>query len=383
MECEQLFKVLENSEKEYLDTLQEACNIESPTAFKEGVDKVGKFFMEIAKKHGWEIEILPQKVSGDAICITMNPNAKGKKVCLSGHMDTVFPVGMFGSPAVKRDEEKMYGPGVLDCKGGIVAAIMAMDGLEKCNFSERPIELILQSDEENESESSNKETIKYMCKKAETAEFFLNLEGYIKDSAVLGRKGIRQYRFNVKGKAAHSSRCYSGASAVLEAAHKIIPLEEFKDEETVTCNCGVINGGTVANSVAEDCFFTADFRFKTNEQMEFIDKKVKEIAQNNTVKGCSCTIDVINTRPAMEITEKNLKLLEKMNKVYKENSMPILDVRFSTGGSDAAYITQMGIPCVDSLGTSGGFIHSTDEFIYLNSLLESAKRIASLIWCIK
>ncbi len=382
MECTHLFEVIESSENKYLDVLEDVCNIESPTDFKEGVDAVGKYFMEIAQNHGWEIEVFPQKVSGDAICITMNSSSKKAPVCLSGHMDTVFPVGMFKAPVIKRDEEKMYGPGVLDCKGGIVAAVMAMDALEKCGFKKRPIQLILQSDEENGSETSNKETIKYMCRKAETAEFFFNLEGYIKDSAVLGRKGIRQFRFDITGKAAHSSRCYDGANAISEAAHKILLLEEFKDREQITCNCGVINGGTVPNSVAGECSFTADFRFNTNEQKEFIDKKVDEILQNCIIDGCDCKAEIINRRPPMEYSQKNVELLKMMNDVYSKNNMPVLSERFSTGGSDAAYITQIGVPCVDSIGTSGGFLHSEDEFIYLKSLVESAKRIASVIYSI-
>ena len=383
MDCEILFEAIENMEDEYLDILEEVCCIESPTDYKAGVDAVGKYFMDFAQKQGWEIEVFPQEISGDAICITMNPSSDKAPVCLSGHMDTVFPVGMFKSPIIKRDEEKMYGPGVLDCKGGIVAAVMAMVSLEKCGFDKCPVKLILQSDEENGSKSSKKETIKYMCKIAEGARFFLNLEGYIKDSAVLGRKGIRQFRFDITGKAAHSSRCYNGANAIAEAAHKILMLEEFKDMESVTCNCGVINGGTVANSVAQNCSFTADFRYKTDEQKEFIDRKVEEILQNCVIDGCECKAEIINSRPPMEYSLRNVELLNMMNDVYAKNNMPVLSQRFSTGGSDAAYITQAGVPCVDSIGTSGGLLHSEDEFIYLSSLKESAKRIASVIYSIQ
>lgn len=382
MNCEKLFETIESMEEKYLDILEDVCCIESPTHYKPGVDAVGKYFMDFAEKQGWDIDIFKQDVSGDAICITMNPSSNEKHVCLSGHMDTVFPVGMFKAPVIRRDEEKMYGPGVLDCKGGIVAAVMAMVALEKCGFDKCPVRLILQSDEENGSETSNKKTIEYMCSKAEGAKFFLNLEGYIKDSAVLGRKGILQFRFDVTGKAAHSSRCYDGANAIVEAAHKILLLEEFKDKDNITCNCGVIKGGTVANSVAQNCSFTADFRFKTMEQRAFIDAKVKEVLENCIIDGCDCNATVINNRPPMEHSFKNVLLLEEMNKVYSQNDMPVLSERFSTGGSDAAYITQIGVPCVDSIGTSGGLLHSEDEFIYLRSLAESAKRIASVIWCI-
>ena len=77
----------------------------------------------------------------------MNPDAKGKPVCLSGHMDTVHPVGSFGNPPVTFDDKNIYGPGVIDCKGGITASFMAMDALERCGFKRRPIKLILQGAE--------------------------------------------------------------------------------------------------------------------------------------------------------------------------------------------------------------------------------------------
>ena len=58
--------------------------------------------------------------------------------------------------------------------------------------------------------------------------------------------------------------------------------------------------------------------------------------------------------------------------------MPVLEAKMRPGGSDAAYVTQYGIPCVDSLGTAGGCIHSPSEFAKLESLAESAKRIISI-----
>ena len=73
----------------------------------------------------------------------MNPNAQGAPVCFSGHMDTVHPLGSFGEVPVHRDDRKIYGPGVIDCKGGVAASFMTMDALEKCGFNERPVKLIL------------------------------------------------------------------------------------------------------------------------------------------------------------------------------------------------------------------------------------------------
>lgn len=379
MSCASVLAKIEQLENKYLDVLEDVCNIESPTLFKEGVDACGRYFIDMAKAKGWKIEVCPQNISGDAICITMNPDAKESPVCVSAHLDTVHPVGLFGNPATRRDEVNMYGPGVMDCKGGAVAAFMAMDALGQCGFSKRPVKLILQSDEENSSATSNKETIDFMCKSAMGAVAFLNLEGIKENTAVIERKGILRYKLICHGKALHSSRCAEAANAVLEAAYKIIELEKYKDPQGITCNCGVISGGTVANTVAEECYFFADIRFVTNEQLEEIKKAVKVIADTTFVEGCTCTLCEVSFRPSMPQTESNLKLLDRMNEIFAENNLPVLTPRKCLSGSDAAYITQCNIPCIDNLGIEGSNIHSIHEYAVMSSLKESAKRIAAVI----
>ena len=375
-----IFEKIDSIESEYLRFLDKVCNIESPTSNKAAVDKVGVCFTEVAKRLGWEIEVLKQEVAGDAICITMNPDSDKAPICVSGHIDTVHPLGLFGYPPVTRDGEKTYGPGVKDCKGGVVAALMAMEALEKCGFKSRPVRLLIQSDEETGSSTSGKATINYICEKAKGAIAFLNLEGQSGNTAVIKRKGILRYNFEVSGKAAHSSICYKGANAVCEAAHKIIKLEALKDPDGLTCNCGVIHGGTAPNSVADKCSFTADIRFSNREEMERGIKILEEVASTSEIEGCTCTLQRISLRPAMPLCERNVALLERMNEIYAECGLPILEGKSTMSGSDAAYITECGIPCVDSIGTNGDRIHSKDEFIYTRSLAEAAKRIAAVVY---
>ena len=156
----------------------------------------------------------------------------------------------------------------------------------------------------------------------------------------------------------------------------------MKDADGTTCNCGVIHGGTVPNSVAEECNFFADIRFSTFEELENVKKRVEEISQTTYVAGCSCELKEISYRPAMSRTEKNVEFLNEMNKIFENNGLAVLEARSCLSGSDAAYITECRIPCVDNLGTEGKNIHSINEYIKLASLAESAKKIASVIYCI-
>ena len=173
------------------------------------------------------------------------------------------------------------------------------------------------------------------------------------------------------------------ASGDFEAAYKIIELEKIKDADGLTCNCGTISGGTVPNTVPGECHFCVNIRFANSEQREWIEKKVRELAETVFVKGCTTTLEPLGDRVAMEYTERNVEFLEKMNDIFEENGLSRLKAGKATGGSDAAYVTEAGIPCVDSMSATGGEIHSPDEFAEIESLREQTKRIASVAYCIE
>lgn len=70
-----LFAVIDKLNNKYCDIWEQICNIESPTNCKKGIDEVGGFLIELAKKHGWLVETLELDTAGNPICITTNPDA--------------------------------------------------------------------------------------------------------------------------------------------------------------------------------------------------------------------------------------------------------------------------------------------------------------------
>lgn len=380
MSSAEVFSRVDALEAEYIRVWEDCSNIESPTAFKEGVDKCGQYFIDLATKKGFDVDVCKQEVSGDAICITMNADAKGAPIVYSGHIDTVHAVGSFGSPATRIEGDKIYGPGVCDCKGGVVAGLMAMEALSQAGFADRPVRLVIQSDEEVGSSYSKHDTIRYMCSKSRDAALFVNLEPYNKGFATMSRKGIIGFKFEVTGIEGHSSKCaHVGANAIIDASHKMIELDKIKDNDGITCNVAKVQGGTLRNIIPGYCSFETDFRFATNEQLDFICKYVKELADIVHVEGCKCIVNEPGAhRPAMELTDFNVKAFDRMNEVFTKNGLPTLEMFKGLGGSDAAYTTREGIPTIDSVGVDGGFIHSVNEFGLLSSLGECAKRLVAL-----
>lgn len=381
-----LLSVIDGMNEEFVRHWVNLCNLESPTYNKAAVDACGQYIVDFAGKHGWKVEKLPLPTAGDPLCITMNPDAAGRPIALSGHIDTVHPIGLFGSPAVRVDaaNDAIYGPGVTDCKGGVIGCMYAMAALEKVGFTARPVMLLIQTDEEVSSRLSEKATINWMCEKAKDCEAFLNTETYAKGKACLWRKGILRYHLKIKGVSAHSSICgVAGVSAIAEAAHKILELEKQKDQEGLTASCGMINGGTAENTVPEECTFTVDFRFADEAQMRQADALVRRVGATSYLEGTSCEVTLAGSRLAMPKTDRNFALLERMNKVYAAYGMEELLGRGSNGGSDAAEVTCAGIPCIDSLGTRGRWIHTVREEAKLSSLAESAKLMATVVYSLE
>lgn len=381
MEYEKLLAAIDRLNETYIRFWEEICKVESPTEYKPGVDAVGKIFIDKAKEFGWKVQVHHEEKSGDAICITMNPDAPGKAVCFSGHMDTVQPREYFPEPIVTFDETYIYGPGVKDCKGGLAASMLAMAALREVGFTGRPVKLILQPEEENTSKLSDRRTVDFMEEMAKDCAVFLNTEGCgakTVNTATMWRKGSYRTRIKVKGQAFHSASSWKGgASAVREAAYKIIEIEKFKEQHGITMNCGLITGGTAANTVPESCEFVVDTRYPDAESKHRVDEFFENLLAKSTVEGTSATMEVISARPAMERTEANLQALARMNEVYARCGLPILKERGNYGGSDASDMTARGIPTVDSMGVEGDGGHSIHERAVLTSLAASAKRLAA------
>lgn len=372
-------KIDELSDK-YLDVLIDACNIESKTDDKEGVDKVGAYFAAIAENLGYTIKKREFEKAGNVYSFTYNPEGKKKMISLSGHMDTVHSKGSFGYPPTRIEGDYVYGPGVNDCKGNIAVELLVMESLKACGYDERPVKLILQSDEEVNSCLSDHKTLEFMVEEAKGSAAFLNAEGSSSDRCLtIGRKGIISNKIIINGKKIHAGSCTMGANAIKEAAYKIIELEKDNDNDSITFNCGIISGGDTINIVPDMCEMFVEYRFKNMQQKEIADKKFKEIVEKSFVEGTHSRAEQISTRLPLEPDDKNKKLVGIINETCKQVNIEPFGMKETSGGADSAYPSLAGIPTVDSIGIEGSDCHTLNEKARISSIPEMAKVVAAVI----
>ncbi len=376
MDMNRLFNECERLNEKYLSFLIDICNISSKTDNKKGVDAVCDHCARFAADMGYTVKVEQIEGSGNVMSATLNPDASGEAVCVSAHMDTVHPDGLFG---IRREGDKLIGPGVYDCKGGIAVGFLLMEALKNCGYTSSPVKIILQSDEEVQSLSSGLKTIDFMCEEAAGARAFFNLEGRIPGKVTTARKGILRYRYDIIGIPVHAGTYFGGASAIKEAAHKVLAIEEKSRVGGITYNCGIIQGGTVMNTIPANCSVFMDIRIRTEKDIEEAETNLFDVGNTVYVENTHTVTTKVSSRPPMERTEKNAKLFEDILACSRKYGLGELEENSVTGGSDAAYTTIAGIPTVDDMGPLGGDYHTTDEWIDIPSISGSAKIIAAYI----
>lgn len=377
---ERIFSIIESKQKEYEVLLEELVTIESYTPDKAGVDAVGDRIRSFAEGKGFHVEKIPFEKAGNCLLITWNEEAALPPVAFTGHLDTVFPVGTFEKPVFRRENGKFFGPGVCDMKGGLVVGLLVMDVLKEAGYCKRPLKFIIIGDEELSEGLSGEAGKSFIRDSARGCAAAITLEGGDGKNVTVGRKGSIRYKVRVTGRAAHAGVHYAeGISAIKEAAWKILEIEKPSDQEQITYNCGLINGGTAPNTVPENAEFTLYNRYWRMEQRQEIKDHVEGIIAKSFIPGTHSTFEVIGERLPMEATKDNYALAAHINAVCLKYDFGERTPYLKSSGSDASYTTMAGIPSVCSMGPIGGRAHSTEEYLLAETLISSAKVLAATI----
>lgn len=372
----ELFDLIDKKTEEYTIFLKDICSYEARAFDKDELDKMVDFIEEYAISKGLSVRRTPFEKCGDFLTIDINEgNEKGNMFL--AHMDTVHNKGVFGYPCVKIENEKMTGPGTIDCKGGIAIALLAMEALKKCKY-QKHTRLILTSDEEISNVLGGEKEQDFIKDSVNGFKNALNCETTRDNEVVVSRKGILRKEITIVGKGGHSGIDYfNSSSAILEAANKIIELEKMSEPGKATYNCSIINGGSIANCIPDKCSFTVDIRVVNQEDMIKAENAVKEIAQTSYVQGTNAEIKDISSRIPMVRNSDTERLFKQMQTVSRKYGLGELIPVESGGGSDSAYTQAAGVPSLCGLGGSGDNVHTNKEYIDLKSISKRAKLLSA------
>jgi glutamate carboxypeptidase len=363
--------------KQLLKTLVET---ESPSHDKAAVDRLGAIVADRARTLGAHVEIVPNHETGDHLILRFSPipeteNGNGEKpILLLCHMDTVFPLGTLAKMPYREADGKIYGPGTLDMKAGIVIGLGAVEDAGK-NARARPVTLLCTSDEEIGSHTS-RSLIESLAR--ESALVLVMEPALVDGSLKTWRKGVGEFWVSTRGRAAHAGGDHDkGRNAIEEMAHQVIAIQKLTDySKQTTLNVGVIQGGTVSNVVPEECTVQVDVRVMQPGEWERLEVAMSQLKP--VLDGTSIEVSGSLNRPPMPFDETMKLTFEKTKSIAAQIGM---DLRAGgTGGSsDANFVAPLGIPVLDGLGAVGEGYHSEREYIFAVSLEQKIRLVSALI----
>ncbi|MEH6629245.1 MAG: hydrolase [Halopseudomonas aestusnigri] len=368
------------------------CEINSGSANVPGIEKVVDRLSTFASSLGAEEERIGleprsdvldsgevvKSQSGPLLRLTKWPNAN-RRILLVGHSDTVYPVDHKFQSCINLDENTINGPGVADMKGGIVVMMTALQALEKSPYAGNiGWQVIINPDEEIGSFAS----AGHLDQAARAADVGMIFEPALADGTLAGaRKGSGNFTLIARGKAAHAGREHHlGRNAIAALARTIALLDGLNgQQEGVTVNVAKLTGGGPNNVVPDFALCRFNIRVPSPEGQAWAEAQIQNII-NEVEQEDGISVELhgsFGRQP--KVMDKAHQQLFSLLKSCGDDLGLSTEAKATGGCCDGNNLAAAGLANIDTLGVRGGAIHSTDEFLLIDSLSERAKLSALLL----
>ena len=295
-------------------------------------------------------------------------------ILIAGHLDTVHPVGTLAKLPWRREGNKCYGPGICDMKGGNYLSLEAIRQLQRAAFTTPlPITVLLTPDEEVGTPSV-RDVVE--AEAARNKYVLVPEPGRENNGVVTGRYAIARFNLEATGKPSHAGATLSsGRSAIREMARQVIAIDAMTGPDC-TFSVGIVHGGQWVNCVATTCIGEA---LSMAKRQADLDRGVERmLALSGTSNDVTFKVTRGVTRPVWEPDAGTMALYEKARGIAKAMGLE-LPHGSAGGGSDGNFTGAMGIPTLDGLGVRGADMHTLNEYIEVDSLVERGRLMAGLL----
>ena len=313
-----------------------------------------------------EIERVECSTPGSAPDLIARIDGHGAgRLLLLGHVDTV--IGHSSHAPLRRDGERLYGPGTVDMKGGVVLSLGVARALTARPDTFAEVSLLLVTDEEwrrHEFRHVERFAGYDACLCFEGGQ--LSAEG--NEGVVVKRKAAGTMRIGATGRAAHSgSAPDQGRNALLALAATAIEVSRRHDPggpERLSVVPTILRSGDAFNVVPAEGELLFDMRADSSDSFEAVRASIP-----GERDGVELEAEMQRVWPGMDSREATHDLLDRAS---ARLGRPIDGV--SRGGaSDASHFAPSISLTVDGLGPRGGAAHNPGEFVLAPSLRERAE----------
>lgn len=350
---------------------------ESPTYDRQAVNRMLALVARDAEAMGASAELIPNPGDfGDSLRVRF-PHPDHDKVpgiLVSGHFDTVHPVGTLAKNPWRIEGSRLYGPGVQDMKGGNFVLLEAAAMLHRHGWrTPLPVTFLFTPDEE----VGTPETRALIEAEArQNAAVLLAEPAEAGGGATTGRYAIARFSLETRGIPSHAGWALKdGRSAIAEMARRILEVEAMTSEDC-TFSVGVIHAGQWVNCVASSC--RAEVLSMAKRQEDLDGGVAALLAMAGTRNGVEFIVTRGVTRPVWPPELPGTMRLYQIARDIAGRLGFDMGHRNSGGGSDGNFTGALGIATLDGLGLRGAGLHTLTEHVEIDSITERARLAAAL-----
>jgi acetylornithine deacetylase/succinyl-diaminopimelate desuccinylase family protein len=305
---------------------------------------------------------------------------RGRTLMFCGHIDTVGVAGMKSpfNPVIR--ENRLYGRGAQDMKGGVAAMIDAARLARDRGFRKGRLVIAAVVDEEYESIGADALVRDWKADAAIVTEPTDLQIG-------VAHKGFAWASIATRGRAAHGSRPTEGRDAILRMGRVLGRLEQLDRDlqsraphpllGTGSLHASIIEGGRELSSYPDWCHLQLERRTVPGETAETFEHEMKslldELVRND--RELDASMSLLFSRPPYELpAEHELPRGLQTAAVAAGARSSTIGMSFWT---DAAILGDAGMPSV-LFGPGGAGLHSLDEYVNVEDVLTCRDALASL-----
>jgi len=352
--------------------------IESPTTDAAGVERMLDAAAAAMGELGAACERHPGRDGfGGALAARLPGRREEPGILILAHLDTVHPTGtLAGGLPLRRDGDRLYGPGVYDMKGG---AYLAWEALRQVRARDGatplPVTCLFTGDEEFGSPT----TRALIEAEAQRHRYVLVPEpAQDRGNLITGRWAFQRFRLRTSGRPAHAGATLaSGRSAIREMAEQVVRVEALSDPaRDVTLSVGVIHAGAFVNVVPAECSAEVLAVAPTHAALEEVCTRMAALQPTTPAVGLE--VEAGPQRPLFEPGEGTMALYRRALAIAEE-------IGFRPGhgsvggGSDGNFTGALGIATLDGLGACGDGFHTLEEHVLVSSLVPRARLLSGLL----